>query len=156
LPNVTIERIAAPTAEAALLVNGLDDVLNAGYEPEQRHGLSLDQLFQPHIRFFVARVNGEPAGCGAVVLFDDFAEVKRMYTRDAVRGRGVGKAILARLEREARDAGKSLLRLETGVDQTAAIGLYERCGFVKCGPFGHYADLEPHRIAASLLYEKGL
>ena len=79
-----------------------------------------------------------------------------MYTRDAARGQGVGKALLARLEREARDAAKPMLRLETGTLQVAAIGLYEGWGFTACGPFGHYAELPPHRIATSLFYEKPL
>ena len=47
-------------------------------------------------------------------------------------------------------------RLETGTLQTSAIALYEGCGFRACGAFGHYAELEWHRIAASLFYEKQL
>ena len=89
-------------------------------------------------------------------MFDGYAEVKRMYTREAARGRGVGKALLGRIEREARDASKPMLRLETGTLQAEAIGLYERSGFRTCGPFGHYAELPPHRIATSLFYEKSL
>lgn len=126
------------------------------YPPEQRHGLSVQQVFQPNVRFFVALIDSAAVGCGAVALFADYAEVKRMFTREVVRGQGVAKALLARLETEAREAGKPLLRLETGTLQAAAIGLYEGCGFRPCGPFGHYATLEPHRIAASLFYEKPL
>jgi len=79
-----------------------------------------------------------------------------MYTREAARGRGVGKALLARIEQAAREAGKPMLRLETGTLQTAAIGLYERGGFRPCDAFGPYAMLPPHRIATSLFYEKPL
>jgi putative acetyltransferase len=153
---IIIERPFGPTAEARALIAELDAVLGALYEPEQRHGLSIEQVFQPNVRFFVARLDGEAVGCGAVALFDDYAEVKRMYTRDAARGRGVGKALLAQIEREARDAGKPVLRLETGTYQAAAIGLYEGCGFRPCAAFGHYANLPPHRIATSLFYEKPL
>jgi ribosomal protein S18 acetylase RimI-like enzyme len=49
-----------------------------------------------------------------------------------------------------------MLRLETGTEQAAAIRLYEGYGFRPCGAFGYYAGLEPHRIAASLFYEKPL
>jgi putative acetyltransferase len=49
-----------------------------------------------------------------------------------------------------------VLRLETGIHQAAAIGLYEGYGFRRCGAFGHYAGLPPHRIAASVFYEKPL
>jgi putative acetyltransferase len=154
--EIAIERLCEPTAEAAALIAELDAVLGAVYEPHQRHGLSLEQIFQPNVRLFVARVAGAAVGCGAVALFDDYAEVKRMYTREAARVRGVGKALLARIESEARDAGKPVLRLETGTEQAAAIGLYQGCGFRQCGPFGDYATLPPDRIAASLFYEKEL
>jgi putative acetyltransferase len=154
--EITIKRVSAATADARELVEELDRVLGALYEPEQRHGLSIEQVFQPNVRFFVAHLGDQAAGCGAVALFDGYAEVKRMYTREAARGRGVGKALLGRIEREARDASKPMLRLETGTLQAEAIGLYERCGFRTCGPFGHYAELPPHRIATSLFYEKSL
>jgi putative acetyltransferase len=154
--SVAIERIAAATPEAAALIAELDALLGAVYEPEQRHGLSLAQVFEPHVRFFIARLGGEAVGCAAVALFADYAEVKRMYTREAARGRGVAKALLARLAAETRAAGRAVLRLETGTEQTAAIGLYEGFGFRHCDAFGHYAALPPHRVSASLFYEKSL
>jgi putative acetyltransferase len=153
---IFIEHLAAPTPEAATLIAELDAVLGALYEPEQRHGLSIEQVFQPNVRFFIARIGDGAVGCGAVALFDNYAEVKRMYTREAARGRGVGKALLVRIEEEARDAGTPVLRLETGIHQAAAIGLYEGYGFRRCGVFGHYADLAPHHIATSIFYEKPL
>jgi putative acetyltransferase len=79
-----------------------------------------------------------------------------MYIREVARRRGVATALLARIEAEARDAGRSVLRLETGIHQAAAIGLYERRGFRRCAAFGHYADLPGARIAASLFFEKPL
>jgi len=153
---IVIERQTGPTPEASALIAELDAVLGALYEPEQRHGLSIEQVFEPNVRFLIARLGDEAVGCGAAALFDGYAEVKRMYTREAARGRGVGTALLARIEREARDAGKPVLRLETGTHQAAAIGLYERCGFRPCRAFAHYAGLPPNRIAASLFYEKPL
>ena len=154
--KIVIERLLAPTAEAGALIAELDAVLGAVYEPEQRHGLSIEQVFEPNVRFFIARLDAAAVGCGALALFDSYAEVKRMYTREAARGRGVGKALLARIEEEARDAGKPVLRLETGIYQAPAIGLYEGFGFRRCAAFGHYAALPPHRIAASIFYEKPL
>jgi hypothetical protein len=37
--------------------------------------LDIDAIFQPHIRFFLARLGGEAVGCGGVAFFRDFAEV---------------------------------------------------------------------------------
>ena len=95
--EITIERPSGPTAEVSALIAELDGVLGAVYEPEQRHGLSVEQVFEPHVRFFVAYLGDEAVGCGALALFDGYGEVKRMYTRPAARGRGVGKALLGRM-----------------------------------------------------------
>ena len=154
--EIWVELLIGPRQDARELVAELDETLGAVYEPDQRHGLTIEQVFEPNVRFFVARMGDMTVGCGAVALFDGYAEVKRMYTREAARGRGVGKALLAHIEGEARNAGKPVLRLETGTRQAAAIGLYVGSGFRPCGAFGHYADLPPHRIAASLFYEKPL
>ena len=134
----------------------LDAVLGAEYPPEQRHGLSIDELFRPEVRFFVARIGAVAVGCGGVELFADYGEVKRMYSRPAVRGKGVGKALLACIEGEARAAGKPVLRLETGTRQAAAVGLYEAQGFRPCAAFGRYAVMPAQAIATSLFYEKPL
>ena len=155
-PEIAIEHLAGPTQDGRELIAELDEVLGALYEPQQRHGLTIEQVFGPNVRFFVARLGAAAVGCGALALYDDYAEVKRMYTREAARGQGVGRALLARIEKEARGAGKPKLRLETGIHQRAAIGLYEGYGFRRCDVFGHYAGLPPHRIAASLFYEKPL
>jgi hypothetical protein len=44
----------------------------------QRHGLLIEQLIKPRVRFFVARLDGLAIGCGGVASFNDYAEVKRM------------------------------------------------------------------------------
>jgi putative acetyltransferase len=127
--GVQIELAPSATEEVRVLVDELETALAAEYTPEQRHGLALDALFQPHIRFFLARLRGQAVGCGGVALFDGFAEVKRMYVRDAARRQGVAGALLTRLQDEARHAGLSWLRLETGEHQIAAMQLYARAGF---------------------------
>jgi putative acetyltransferase len=106
------------------------------------------------MRFFLARLDGLAVGCGGVALFEDYAEVKRMYTRPATRGRGVAKALLIKIEEEARAGGVPVLRLETGVRQPEAIGLYERMGFRPCAAFGPYATMPVENIRTSLFYEK--
>ncbi len=152
--SVWIEAVPTATEEVRALVGELEAILSAEYTPEQRHGLALDAIFQPHVRFFVARLRGAAVGCGGVALFSNFAEVKRMYMREAARGRGVAQAILARIEEEARGAGLSLLRLETGEHQLAAMRLYARAGFVRCPAFGDYVRMAPQAIATSVFFEK--
>jgi putative acetyltransferase len=152
--SITIERVAEASPELQDLIGELNDILGAAYETHQRHGLSIDQLLEPHVRLFLARLDGVVVGCGGVAVFDDYAEVKRMYTRPAARGRGVAKALLYIIQDEARRANKSVLRLETGTYQREAIGLYERMGFRPRGPFGPYAAMQARNIETSLFFEK--
>jgi putative acetyltransferase len=152
--DIVIEPVPRATEEVRALIAELEQALSAKYPPQQRHGLALEAIFQPHIRFFLARLGGQAVGCGGVALFQDFAEVKRMYVRDAARGRGVARALLARIESEAQAAGLSVLRLETGDQQEAAMRVYTRAGFGRCPPFGEYARMSPAAIATSLFYEK--
>ncbi len=153
--NIEIEVARSATPEIADLLEELNAAL-AGYADEQRHALSMDQLFQPGVRFFLARSNGEAVACGGIAFYDGYAEVKRMYSRQSVRGKGVAKAILQRLESEARAAGLRLLRLETGVYQKEALNFYEGTGFRACGAFGAYLEMPAHAIVTSLFYEKSL
>ena len=154
--GLAIELAEAPTDEVRVLVDELEAILAAEYPPEQRHGLSLAAIFQPHIRFFMARLDGVAVGCGGIAFYEDFAEVKRMYVRDGVRGRGVAPAVLARLEAAARDAGLGWLRLETGTNQAAALRFYGREGFRVCAAFGEYRAMGPREIATSVFMEKSL
>lgn len=152
--EIRFESVTAPTPEVRQLLEELDEALSGPYSPDQRHALSVDQLFQPNIRFFVARLGGAAVACGGVAFLDGYGEVKRMYSKPSVRGRGVAKALLLRIEAETRDAGLSLLRIETGVYQEEALRFYEGAGFRRCGPFGPYAALPSHAIETSLFYEK--
>jgi len=154
LASLTVSLTTAPTDAVRLLIGELEDVLSAEYPPENRHGLPLEAIFQPHVRFFVATLDDAPAGCGGVAFFDGFAEVKRMYVRPAARGQGVARAILARLEAETRAANLAVLRLETGDKQIDALRLYRRYGFTDCAPFGVYLHLPADAIAASIFLEK--
>lgn len=154
--DLVIERTTTPTADVRSLIAELEDSLAAEYPPEQRHGLALDAIFQPHIQFFVVRVAGAAVGCAGVALFAELAEVKRMYVRPAARGRGIADALLARIESVTRDAGLARLCLETGDRQLAAIRVYERAGFSRCGAFGAYAAMPPASIATSVFFEKHL
>ena len=112
--DIAIERAEAPTAEIVELLAELDAALSGPYAADQRHALSIEQLFQPDVRFFVARLDGAAVACGGVGFYDGYAEVKRMYSKPSVRGRGVAKALLRRIEAEARAGGATLLRIETG------------------------------------------
>ncbi|HYR36165.1 MAG TPA: GNAT family N-acetyltransferase [Burkholderiales bacterium] len=137
--NVTIQLESPRGNGVSELIRALDDYLSALYPPESNHFLDLAQLAGPSVRFLVARRAGSAVACGALRIdAEGYGEVKRMYVVPAARGQGLGRAILARIEEEARREGLRLLRLETGVRQAEAIALYRACGYVDCPPFGEY------------------
>lgn len=137
--TVTPERPDTPDALA--LIDELEGELAPQYPAESRHGYSVSKLIAQGVAFFVVRVDGAPAGCGGVQLFGaEYGELKRMYTRPAYRGRRLAEQLVDQLANYALAHNVGLLRLETGIHQQAAIKLYERCGFVRCGPFGAYRD----------------
>src|SRR5688572_1178910 len=98
---LVLELVQAPTDDARALIGELDAELGGAYAPEQRHGLSVERVFRPGVLFFIARLDGQPVGCGGVAFEDGFAEVKRMYVRPHARGGGVARTLLTRLEEEA-------------------------------------------------------
>jgi len=153
---IALEHVTSATPEARELIGELDAELAGPYSAEQRHGLSIERVFQPHVMFFVARLNGEAVGCGGIAFEDGLAEVKRMYVRPDARGRGVAAAIVTRLEAEARARGVGRIALETGDAQGAAMKFYERVGFTKCGAFGAYAAMPAEAVVRSVFFDKSV
>jgi len=135
------------SADAIALIEELDAQLTShDYPEESRHAFSIDKLLNENVAFFVTRYQGEPAGCGGIKLFGtEFGEVKRMYVRPNFRGLGLGKEMLKHLSAYAKQNAVRLLRLETGIHQIEAIGLYEQMGFQRCPPFADY-KLDPHSV----------
>ena len=143
--EVTV-RLADPrSGEGRALLGASHALLSSLYPPEHNHYLSVDELAQPHIDFWIAEGDGRPLGCVALARLDDYGEVKSMFVDPAARGMGVGAALVATLEQRARATGLPVLRLETGDDLDAAHRLYRRHGFTETGPFGDYEE-GPHSV----------
>ena len=140
------------TADATALITELDAYLTPLYAQESRHGYSVEKLIREGVAFFVMRCDAIPAGCGGIKLVDSaYGEIKRMYVRPQFRGLGLSKVLLNHLAKYATQHGVAVLRLETGIHQQEAIGLYESVGFQRIAPFGPYRE-DP----VSLCYEKRL
>ena len=126
------------------LVAALDADLRPLSPPQFQFHMTVEQMADPKTKLFVARDEaGKAVGMGALkVETAELAEVKRMYTRPALRGQRIGSVILAAVEALARDKGIAELKLETGVGEgfAPAHRVYERGGFTRCGAFLDYPD----------------
>ena len=139
LSTTVISRERPDTGDARVLITELDAYLIPLSPKESRHGYPVEKLMNEDVPFFIIRVNGIPVGCGAVKLCGtEYGEIKRMYIRPQFRGLGFAKLMLDHLANYARSQGITILRLETGIAQPEAIGLYERAGFQLIAPFGEY------------------
>lgn len=128
------------------LIEELDAYQMPLYPAESHHGIDVRALTQPNVIFAVIRNAEDVAiGCGAVVIESDYGELKRMFVRPDFRGQGLSKRLLAFLEEAASAKGCSYFSLETGIHQAEALGLYERCGYIRGEPFGDYA-LDPFSV----------
>jgi putative acetyltransferase len=133
---IAIERPDQPDVRRLLEAG---DALSASlYPAESNHMLDASALLDPAVTFLVARQDGVAIGCGALVRKTGYAEIKRMFVDEAARGRKIGRRILDAVEAIARAEGIAALKLETGIYQPAAIGLYRSAGFEVVPPFGDY------------------
>lgn len=122
------------------------------YPAESNHLVDLDVLEGSNVSFLVARRDDEIVGCCALVnAGDGTAEIKRMFVDPDARGLKIGKQLMDELDRRATGLGLAAIRLETGIHQPEAIGLYRACGYREIGPFGTY---EPDPL--SIFMEKAL
>ena len=134
------------------LIKELNAVLHALTPPEFCFHMTAEQMAGPETTVFIARENGKAVACGALRRDKDgIAEVKRMYTRPAWQGRGIGGRILDEIMALARKEGFTRVVLETGDRHPAAWRVYERAGFTRCGRVLDYPD-SPY----SVFYEKVL
>jgi GNAT superfamily N-acetyltransferase len=100
-----------------------------------------EEFVAPDGAFLLARVDGEPAGCGGLARLDGTTgEIRRMYVVPEARRKGIARAILDALLEHARGLGYARVRLETGDKQYEAVALYERAGFEPCPCWGPYVD----------------
>ena len=108
---------------------------------------TVEEFAPPKGAFLIGYLDGQPAAMGgwrfsraAVAGAVRPAEIKRMFVREELRGRGLAREILTALELGAQDAGADWMILETGRPQLAAVAFYRACGYAAIDRFGHYAD----------------
>lgn len=146
------ERMDSPAAKALIR----EELLELDVRYPDDHGVYTpprpEEFVAPHGTFLVVRIGGRPVGCGGLRRFEGKeAEIKRMYVQPWTRKRGLARKILVALEDAARRLGYQKIRLETGLRQPEAIGLYESAAYLPIPPYGEFA-----RSPLSVCYQKTL
>ncbi|WUJ73538.1 helix-turn-helix domain-containing GNAT family N-acetyltransferase [Kribbella soli] len=121
-----------------------------GFDPARSISADHAELTLPAGLLLVATLRSEPVGCGALKLHGaEPAEIKRMWVSPDARGLGLGRRLLAELERTAAAHGATAVRLETNHNLKEAIALYRSSGFTEVPAF----NTEPY---AHHWFEKSL
>jgi len=137
--NIALESPKQP--EVMELIAELDAYQDTLYPAEARYALDVDSLALPHVLFAVARgADGVAVGCGAIVLNDDYGELKRMYVRPDARGKGTAQRLIEFLESAACLRGCETVLLETGPYSHQALAFYEKRGYRRRGSYAEYPD----------------
>lgn len=142
MPDYAIREDDLTGEEVAGLLRLHLDEMHQWSPPESVHAMPVERLRSADVTFYSAWDGPRLAACGAIKqLGPDHGELKSMRAHPDYRGRGAGKAVLARLLDVARERGYRRLSLETGAPEQflPARRLYESHGFTECGPFADYA-----------------
>ncbi|HZS76521.1 MAG TPA: GNAT family N-acetyltransferase [Ktedonobacteraceae bacterium] len=114
----------------------LNERFEMGFDPALSISAYAHELTPPAGLLLVARLRDEPVGCGALKFHENaIGELKRMWVAPQVRGLGLGRRLLLALEHEAREAGMTILHLETNHTLTEAIELYRHSGYQEVEAF---------------------
>jgi GNAT superfamily N-acetyltransferase/DNA-binding MarR family transcriptional regulator len=114
-----------------------------GFDVNTDDSARADDMAAPSGLFVVARLDGDPVGCGGLKGTDKTTgEIKRVWTAPSARGVGVARRVLRTLEAAAREMGFKTLRLDTNRALTEAHALYRKEGFREIARFNDnpYAD----------------
>ena len=137
---IVIRQVDPKRAEVIELIHQLDEYQETMYPPESNHLDSLDELSKTNVYFLAAYIDSEICGIGAVKVLNDYGEIKRLYVPEKYRGKGIAENIVKELENCLIKRSIFTARLETGVHQLGAIGLYKKLGYSKIAPFGGYTE----------------
>jgi DNA-binding MarR family transcriptional regulator/N-acetylglutamate synthase-like GNAT family acetyltransferase len=114
----------------------LDTRFDTGFDASQSISADADELTEPAGLLLVARLRGEPVGCGALKFHGAKpAEIKRMWVAPTARGLGVGRRILGELEERARRRRVRVVHLETNKSLREAMSLYRSSGYIEVERF---------------------
>ncbi len=136
-----IENLDPDSPEVQALIAASDAYYLDLYPAKSNHLENNEDLKRPNVLFVGCRIENELVASGAAKIMQDdgnYAEIKRIFVLDRHRGKGLSNKIMCYLETELQNRGVNLFRLETGVKQPEALGLYRKLGYQERGPFGSY------------------
>lgn len=101
---------------------------------------SISELVESNAYMVGGYFNKSLVGIGAVKIFNDYAEIKRMFFSEDHRGSGLASKLLTKLEIYVIKNSICKVFLETGYLQETAVAFYKKHGYSEIGSFGDYTS----------------
>ncbi|MDH7478760.1 MAG: GNAT family N-acetyltransferase [Syntrophomonadaceae bacterium] len=90
----------------------------------------------PEGRLLLAEIDGRGIGCVALrKIGHGVCEMKRLFVKPGLRGKGLGEALAREAISQARAIGYRRMRLDTVASMREAAGLYQKLGFLEIEPY---------------------
>ncbi len=138
---IVIKQMSVDSQEAVFMMEELSEQLKTITGSDGKSSFKRDEWNANEDIFAVAFEDNKAVGCGGIrKLSDCTAELKRMYAKE--KKKGIGSALLAFLEKEAKKSGYEEIRLETRRINENAVQFYLKKGYHVCENFGRYKGKE--------------
>ena len=137
--GLTIERLAGLSrADAGPVAPGIVDVLLEAFDvdPERRPGVEAEtvaSLTHPWFTHYLLRLDGQPVAVARRATFDGASYLSSIGTAGWARGRGFGSLVTQLATADSLAVASDWTYLGVFADNTPAIGIYERSGYVRVG-----------------------
>ena len=137
--EVVFESVALDHPEGRALEDRLKAEMSTRYGGPGPGAVPIEHFDPPQGLFVIALLDGVPVACGGFrYLRPQVAEIKRLSVDPSARGFGIGRRLLAFLERQAAAAAYGHLWLETGTEQPEAMALFTAAGYRPMDPYGQF------------------
>ena len=144
--EVAVESPASDAARECLAgyLSEIDERFEGGFDLANNPTPPPSEMTSPNGAFVVARLLGDPVGCGGLKrVSDTVGEIKRVWTAPSARGLGVARKVIGALEALARKSSLEVLRLDTNRALKEAQALYRAAGYREIpsfndNPYAHH------------------
>lgn len=125
--------------DVSSLINALSEYLGKRFGSDGSHSFQDWKETDPKFIFIKVSRQDEMVGCGAVRPINaNTGEVKRMFAK--YKRMGIGSVLLSALEEKAKQAGYTMLWLETRAKNVEACNFYLKQGYTKIENYGRYVN----------------
>lgn len=111
----------------------IKDILQIDFDEFWNANILKSELENENSKYIVAKENDEIVGFAGIIITPIDTEITNIVTQKRNRKKGIGKSLLDKLIKMAKEINSESISLEVNENNSIAIHLYESYGFKKVG-----------------------